>query len=113
MLQHGGIDGEDRVRVAFRLEQPGADVELVRTQVEDGIVQLASHLQWPPSCALCLNSADVLRLRRHRRLHRQACGALGTADFYIDKFIAVRGVVNAAMQRGQSHALAVRWPIAG
>jgi hypothetical protein len=51
VLQHRGIDGENRVRIPV-LQQPGADVELV-AQAEDGVVQLASQ-QRPPSGALSL-----------------------------------------------------------
>ena len=54
------VVGQHLGRLALRLEDQDADVGLVETQVQDGIVELARQPQrpeWAPSC--CMASAEA------------------------------------------------------
>jgi hypothetical protein len=97
--QHGG-------GVAFGLDQPGADVQLVGAHLQDGVFQLAGHRQRVPGGAGGLDAGDVGRLRALRALDGEGGGALGAVDLDRDVRVAQRVGLDRALQRRQRHAAA-------
>ena len=46
-IEKSSIDGEDRLRIAFGLENDGADLRLVEPQSQQRIIELAKRTQRP------------------------------------------------------------------
>ena len=74
------IDRQDTLGVAARLQDPGPDLQIIRPQHQDRVIQLACHLERPPVSAECEDTLQVARLIRARRVHGDVSryGAFGS-----------------------------------
>ena len=83
LVRHqGGVHRQHGGGIAFGLEQPDADVELVGTHLQDGVLQVARHGQRVPGVTGGFDGRDVGRLGAGRGLHGEGGGALGAVDLY-------------------------------
>ncbi len=107
-----GVGGQYLMGIALGLEDPHADVEMVGAQREDGVVELARHLQRPPAGAGGKDRVQRLRLVLTRPEYRQRGLAGMLVDVYLDRVVAVAVRILAARQRRELHAVLAGRPVA-
>ena len=100
-----GVHRQHGRGVAFGLDQPGADLELVGAHRQDRVFQFARHLQRVPGGAGGFDAGHVGRLRRGRALDGEGGHAPGAVDLDRDDGVAQRVGFDRARQRRQRHAL--------
>ena len=75
--QHGGC-------IALCFQNPGAHVQLIGAQVQDGVVQLAAHGQWPPCSACFFNRFDAAGLLTLRCFDGERGRAFAAVNLHAD-----------------------------
>ena len=103
--QQHGVQGLDGVSVAAGLQHPGADLQFVGAQVQDGVVELAGQGQRVPVGAGSDDGVHAGRLRAFRRPDGDDGLALGAVNVHAHVLPLQAVAVEAALDRGQGHAL--------
>ena len=101
--------GDHRGAVPAGAEHPGAELELVGAQLEDEVVELAGHREWPELHALGVDPLDSLRRvppgSEHGDLHRGGVAVEGGEQVRIGDGVAGDGL----RQRGQGDPARITW----
>jgi len=97
MFEEKRIGGEQRGRHAACLQNPDTILEMVGSQIQDGIVEFSRHLQRPP-----------VRAGSERRIDRCGRGALRRRDRQFDP---LRGAVQTDVDEAITVALGLDDPI--
>ena len=113
VVQHGGVRRQHGSGVAFGLEQPGADVQLVGAHVQDGVVEFARHRQRVPVGACGLDAGFVSRHSSSRGLDGEGGGALDAVDHHAHMGVAQAVGFDGAVQGGQLHTFGALRAVAG
>ena len=103
-LQHS-VHRQHVLGVTLRADQPGADVELVGAQVQDGVFQVTGEGQRVPVHASSLDGGSVGLDCACRGLGHEGGSALGAVDLDGEVGVAETVGVQGAHQRGQADAL--------
>ena len=91
----------DELGAARRPEHPESDLVLVRAQVQDQIVELASERQRPERAAGLVDAGGAGRRRRARPAHRDLGKTARAVDLADDVAIADPVAVDRALERSQ------------
>ena len=92
------------VHVSTRVEDPRTDLQVIRAQRQDGVVELARHGERPPRVARCVDRLDAGRNLGPRREDRDRRGALLAIDHRIHVIVVVAAGVDRALERIEGHA---------
>ena len=107
MGQQHDIHRQHRSRIALGFDEPGANVQLIGTHLQDGIFQFSRHLQRIPGRTIGFNACDVGGLHACGSLDGPGGGTLGAVDLDRDEGIAQRIGFNHAGHGWQHHTLAI------
>src|SRR5260221_10463067 len=105
--QKKGIGGEEGIGSSTGIEEPEAEVEFAGAQREDGVVELASHLQRPPVGACLEDLFQGVLDRSFWGVNGEGGGASFTIVLNVDKFVMKAGIVDGAFQGRENHTFCV------
>src|SRR5260221_11185335 len=110
--QKKGIGGEEGIGSSTGIEEPEAEVEFVGAQLEDGVVELASHLQRPPVGACLEDLFQGVLDRSFWGVNGEGGGASFTIVLNVDKFVMKAGIVDGAFQGRRNNTYCLSGPVA-
>src|SRR6266849_11139910 len=112
MAQEEVVHCENGVGISGGLEYPQTEVEFAGAQGEDGVVELASHLQRPPSGARSENFLQGVLGCGFGCADGDGRGASRAIPLHVDIFVMRAGVVGGALQRSQGNAFGISGTVA-